>query len=122
MVAWILAPCVQSMTLHITHERGAYAERGPMRILMLLWLVPVLNAQGGGAPWSDLRSKNPPGLSVTLRLMNPHAFRQGELIAAELNLPDHPPTQTPPPAAHWQFAGRFNSAAMSSPWRNACGF
>ena len=76
-----------------------------MRIVTLLWLVLVLNAQGGGAPWSDLRSENPPGLSVTLRLVNPHAFRQGELIAAELNLPDHPPTQTTPPAEHWQFAG-----------------
>ena len=76
-----------------------------MRILMLLWLVPVLNGQGGGAPWNDLRSKNPPGLSVTLRLVNPHAFRQGELIAAELNLPDHSPVQTPPAAEQWQFAG-----------------
>ena len=61
-----------------------------MRILMLLWLVPVLNAQSGG---------------VTLRLVNPHVFRQGELIAAELNLPDHPPVQTAPPAEQWQFAG-----------------
>ena len=76
-----------------------------MRILTLLWLVPVLNAQSGGAPWSNLRSENPPGLSVTLRLVNPHTFRQGELIAAELNLPDHPPAQTTPPAEHWQFAG-----------------
>jgi hypothetical protein len=76
-----------------------------MRILMLLWLAPVLNAQGGSDPWNDLRSKNPPGLALTLRLVNPHAFRQGELIAAELNLPDHPPVQTPPPTEQWQFAG-----------------
>lgn len=76
-----------------------------MRILMLLWLVPVLNAQGGDAPWNDMRSKNPPGFAVILRLVNPHAFRQGELIAAELNLPDHPRVQTPPPAEQWQFAG-----------------
>jgi hypothetical protein len=76
-----------------------------MRISMLLWLAPVLNGQGGGALWNDLRSKNPPGLAVTLRLVNPHAFRQGELIAAELNLPEHSPAQTPPPAEQWQFAG-----------------
>ena len=68
-------------------------------------MAPVLNAQGGGSPWSDLRAKNPPGLSVTLRLVNPHAFRQGELIAAELNLPDHPPMQAPPLAEQWQFTG-----------------
>jgi hypothetical protein len=73
----------------------------PMRVLMLLSLAPVLNAQDG-APWNDLRSKNPPGLSVTLRLVNPHAFRQGELIAAELNLP---PVGSPPPTEQWQFAG-----------------
>jgi hypothetical protein len=76
-----------------------------LRIPMLLWLTPFLHAQGGGAPWNDLRSKNPPGLAVTLRLLNPHAFRRGELIAAELNLPNHPPVQIPPPAEHWQFAG-----------------
>jgi len=76
-----------------------------MRILMLLWLVAVLNAQGGGDPWSGLRSKNPPDLAVTLRLVNPHPFRQGELIAADLNLPNHPPLQTPPSAEYWQFAG-----------------
>jgi hypothetical protein len=76
-----------------------------MRILMLLWLAPVLNAQGGGDPWSDLRLKNPPGLPVTLRLVSPHAFRQGELIDAELSLPEHQPVQIPPPAEQWQFDG-----------------
>ena len=69
-----------------------------------MWLAPLLNAQGGD-PWNELRSKNPPGLSLTLRLLSPHAFRLGELIAAELNLPDHSPVQTPPPADQWQFAG-----------------
>jgi hypothetical protein len=47
-----------------------------MRILLLLCLAPVLDGQ------------------VTLRLVNPHPFRQGELMAAELNLPEQ-----------WQFAG-----------------
>lgn len=47
----------------------------------------VLNAQGSGAPWNDLRSKNPLGVSITQRLVNPHAFRQGELIAAPEMLP-----------------------------------
>jgi hypothetical protein len=86
-----------------------------MRILMFLWLAPVLNApvlnaqvlnaQSGGDPWNGLRSKNPPVPPVILRLVTPHTFRQGELIAADLNLPNHPPVQTPPPAEHWEFAG-----------------
>ena len=37
--------------------------------------------------------------------MNPHAFRQGELITAELELPGQPPAQASPPAEQWQFAG-----------------
>jgi hypothetical protein len=72
---------------------------------MFLWLVPLLQAQSGAAPWNDLRSKNPLGLSITLRLVNPHAFHQGELIAAELNLPDHPLVQNSPTDEQWQFAG-----------------
>ncbi len=75
-----------------------------MRALMFLCIVPLLNAQGVD-PWGELRAKNPSGSSVTLRLVNPHVFRQGELIAAELNLPDFPPMQTPQLAEYWQFAG-----------------
>jgi hypothetical protein len=62
-----------------------------MRILMLVWWVQVLSAQG------------PPAFSLELRLLNPHVFRQGERIAAELNLP-HPEVR-PPAAEGWQFAG-----------------
>ena len=76
-----------------------------MRILLLFWIVPVLYAQGGAAPWDELRPKNPQGFSLILRLTNPRPFRQGELIAAELNLPDFPVVQPTPPASHWQFAG-----------------
>ena len=61
-----------------------------MRILMLLWLAPVVNAQSG--VWDNLRSQNPPEIKVTLRLVNPHVFRQGERIAAELNLPENTPS------------------------------
>lgn len=76
-----------------------------MRILTLLSLVPVLNAQSGGAPWNDLRSKNPVGFGVTLRLVNPHVFRQGELIAVELNLRDQEPVASRLPSEQWQFTG-----------------
>ena len=75
-----------------------------MRVLMLLWLVPVLSAQGGD-PWTGLRSKNPPGIAITLRLASQHPFRQGELISAEFHLPDGSAVQAPPPAEQWQFSG-----------------
>lgn len=76
-----------------------------MRILTLLCLAQVLSAQGGVDPWSGLRSSNPPGMSIALRLINPHAFRQGELIKTELNLPDFIPGAGSPPAEQWQFTG-----------------
>jgi hypothetical protein len=76
-----------------------------MRILMLLCVAPILNAQGGGAPWNDLRSKNPPGVSVTLQLLNPHAFRQGELIAADISPVGLPVPQPKPATEFWTFAG-----------------
>src|SRR5579863_8454825 len=68
-------------------------KRGRMRILMLLGWVQVLSAQG------------PPEFSLTLRLLNPHVFRQGEHIAAEVNLPHPAVLQNPPAAEQWQFAG-----------------
>lgn len=76
-----------------------------MRILTLLCLAQVVGAQGGGDPWGGLRSSNPPGVAIALRLINPHAFRQGELIKAELNFPGFRPGAVPPPAEHWQFTG-----------------
>src|SRR3954447_24195279 len=44
----------------------AYPGIEPMRIAMLLCLAPLLFAQGGRVPWDELRSKNPPGIAVTL--------------------------------------------------------
>lgn len=82
-----------------------YAGTGPMRILTLLCLAQVLGAQGGSDSWSALRSSNPPGLSIVLRLTNPHAFRQSELISAELKLPNYVPDLASPPPEQWQFTG-----------------
>ena len=76
-----------------------------MRTLTLLCLARLLCAQGGGDPWSALRSNHPPSLSIALRLVDPHPFRQGELIKAELNLPGFRPGAGPPPAEQWQFIG-----------------
>jgi hypothetical protein len=75
------------------------------RALILLSLPSILHAQGQPAEWDALRAKNPAGVSVTLRLLQPRAFHQGELISAEVNLPEHVPMQTPPAAAYWQFTG-----------------
>jgi hypothetical protein len=78
-----------------------------MRILTLLCLAQVLSAQAGGEGgdfWSALRSNNPPGLPIELRLIDPHAFHQGELIRAELKLP---------PAEQWQFGGILLDPASS---------
>src|SRR4051794_20109173 len=75
-----------------------------MRLLMVLWLAPLLYGQSG-APWTDIRAKNPPDVKIMLRLLDSHAFREGELIRAEMSVPEHRPMQGPPPAEHWQFGG-----------------
>lgn len=76
-----------------------------MRILTLLCLGQFLSAQGGSDPWSVLRSNNPSGLSIVLQLTDPHPFHQGELIKAELNLPEFRPGAGSPPPEQWQFTG-----------------
>jgi hypothetical protein len=76
-----------------------------VRVLTLLFLARLLCAQEGGDPWSKIRSSQPPDLSIMLRVLEPHEFRQGELIKAEVNLPDFPPPGMKPPAEHWQFVG-----------------
>ena len=84
-----------------------------MRILTLSCLAQVLCAQGGIDPWSALRSSNPTGLSIELRLNNPHAFHQGELISAELNLPTFVPGGASPASEQWQFAGILLDPAVN---------
>src|SRR5258707_2275826 len=56
--------------------------------------------------WSELQSKNPPGIGLALRLAEPHRYREGELIRAEVRFPGRSlaPSQQPP-LEHWQFAG-----------------
>ena len=74
--------------------------------LVVVLFVPALEAQPGGDPlWSDLRSKNPPGLDFRLRLIEPHVYRQGELIQGEENFPRQFPGGQPPPPEQWQSAG-----------------
>jgi len=79
-----------------------------MRIV-LLWLccVPAAVAQQSVGPgWSDLEAKNPPGIELSLRLVEPHSYHESELIRAEIRFPGRSlaPAQQPP-REQWQFAG-----------------
>ena len=74
-------------------------------MMTLLCLAQILGAQEVSDPWSALRSSNPPGFSSMLRLTNPHAYHQGELIGAELKLPNLVPDFAAPPPEQWQFSG-----------------
>src|SRR5258708_1582308 len=57
-------------------------------ILLCLLSVPVAVAQqNASAVWSDLQARNPPGLEFSLRLTDPHSYREGELIRAEIRFP-----------------------------------
>jgi hypothetical protein len=84
-----------------------------MRILTLLCLAQVLSAQAGVDPWRGLRSSNPPGITIALRLMSPHQFHQGEVIQAELHVPDVVLNAGSPPAEQWQFTGLLLDPATS---------
>src|SRR5579862_3493623 len=72
-----------------------------------LVVVSSLGAQpAGDSLWSDLRSKNPPGLDFQLRLIDPHVYRQGELIQGEGNFPGQGfAAGQPLPQEQWQFGG-----------------
>ncbi|MCL4855405.1 MAG: hypothetical protein KJZ78_28920, partial [Bryobacteraceae bacterium] len=57
-------------------------------ILILIGLSCTLAAQSdtdGG--WSELRSRNPPQLGFSIRLLNQRAYHEGELIRAEVRYP-----------------------------------
>jgi hypothetical protein len=58
-----------------------------MRILVLFALAPLLCGQ------------------ITLRVADPHPYRQGEIIRAEIDVPSSMPAGTPPAAERWQFVG-----------------
>ena len=90
----------------------------------LVYLFSVLAAvaqQSAGAIWDDLRAKNPPGIELSLRLTDPHSYREGELIRAEMRLPGGSLAPIPhPPPETWQFAGLLldppaNCGSLASP-------
>jgi len=89
--------------------------------LVCLFSIPAAVAQqSAGAIWNDLLAKSPPGIDLSLRLIDPHSYREGELIRAEMRLPgSREPTPHPPPEM-WQFAGLLldppaNCGSLASP-------
>ena len=74
--------------------------------LVCMFSVPASVAQqSAGAIWDDLRVKNPPGIDLSLRLIDPHSYREGELIRAEMRLPGGREPALHPPPEIWQFSG-----------------
>jgi hypothetical protein len=79
-----------------------------MRILPL-WLCCVSAAfaqQNVGPGWSELQAKTPPGIELSLRLVEPHRYHESESIRAEIRPPGRSPAPAQePPREQWQFAG-----------------
>ena len=75
--------------------------------LLCLSCIPAAVAQlSEGPPWSELRSKNPPGIELALTLAEPHRYHEGELIRAEVRFPGRIIVAAQqPPRERWQFAG-----------------
>jgi hypothetical protein len=83
--------------------------------LLCLFCAPAVMAQ-----WSELRAKNPPRIDLTLRLAQPHSYRAGELIRAQIMFSG--PIPAPPQRLRelWQFAGLLldpagNCGTLASP-------
>lgn len=68
-----------------------------MRSLALLLSAPVLLAQPAGG--------GPGQFNLALRLTEPHAYQQRELIRMEVRTPAQTPASGQPPQERWQFAG-----------------
>src|SRR5215211_5340586 len=75
--------------------------------LFCLFYVAAAIAQRSEAPaWQDVRSKNPQGVELSLRLADPHRYREGELIRAQITFQKRNPGRSEAPRReHWQFAG-----------------
>ena len=73
----------------------------------------LLSVTAAIAQWGGLQSKNPPGIELSLRLTEPHSYREGELIRAEIRFPGRSPMPAQPPRETWQFAGFLLDPARS---------
>ena len=69
-------------------------------------LLCLLAQQNVGPGWRDLEAKNPPGIELSLRLVEPHSYRESELIRAEIRFPGRSfALAQQPPREQWQFDG-----------------
>lgn len=77
-----------------------------LRIGSLLCLGAAVAQEYVRHPWRDLKSKNPAGVELSIRLIKPTKYRERELIRAEIRFPARslPPAGVPA-REHWQFAG-----------------
>ena len=75
-----------------------------MRALVLL-LTFASSLYTAEDPWADLREHNPSGVEFSLRLLDPHLYRQGEAIRADFAHSRPPDAAEPPSREDWQFAG-----------------
>jgi hypothetical protein len=76
-------------------------------VLSFISFIPRGGAQTAvDHPWGDLRLSNPPGIKFSVELIEPHEYRQGELIRMSMKYPRQPlvPGQLPT-QEQWQFAG-----------------
>jgi hypothetical protein len=76
-----------------------------MRGLLCLFWVSVAVAQPGADPWGTLRSRNPSGVEITLRLLREGSYRQGELIRADVHYPVETRTPQHLPREQWHSNG-----------------
>jgi hypothetical protein len=78
----------------------------PLPAVLCVAFVPAVSQQTAPPPWSELKTRNPPGLEILLQLIEPHRYREGELIRAQILFPakSFAPGRQPPPE-QWQFAG-----------------
>jgi hypothetical protein len=89
--------------------------------LLCLFCAPAVIAQRSENPaWSELRVKNPPGIEFSLRLAEPHSYRAGELIRAQIRFSGWSPAPAQRPRELWQFAGFLldpieNCGTLASP-------
>jgi hypothetical protein len=76
--------------------------------LIGLFSLPCFAQESGDSPWSDLRAKNTPGFGASLSLVEPHVYREGELIRADLRFSGplaRPTRPRRPPPERWESSG-----------------
>jgi hypothetical protein len=77
--------------------------RSSPALVFVVSCMPYALAQP--AAWNELRSKNPPGIEVSLRLTEARPYAEGELVQASVAFPVRPAPPGQPAKETWQFTG-----------------